>query len=410
MVEVKRFLRGSQMSKELRNSLGKAETIKIAIAFLKEGGYKEVETALKEALKNDKAVEFVVGACPSYHITDTQVLHELKLLEKNYSRFRLGFFHNGGFHPKLFIFKKRNTVRVILGSSNLTSGGTGDNIEANVLIEGAAKEQLIKEILDFFDNEILGTSYKLTDKYIQGYENIQMINGSNAKKTDLPPLPKPPPMKAPKSWIDYPYPYRELSRREKEEIRKRITEIGPDDWETIYCVTLAREYKCSSHQIRGIKARVLHAPSWTRKPRQVLSAEKGKVAILWSTNLGKHIEIYQKQIEEEEATLWGTDYKVNTRQYKFPINGYLYINGDCVRYKATIASIETHRDKQRPNKPDLRPENYRKEPHRTYLKLTEIVPLRPPRPVSYFTKIDGTTAKGGQSMRNYVRVRDPLES
>lgn len=396
------------MAKELRNSIDKAETIKIAVAFLKEGGYKEVETSLNKALSNNKTVEFIVGACSNYHITDPQVLHELKLLEKNYDRFKLGFFYKGDFHPKLFIFRKRSNVRVILGSSNLTSGGTGDNIEANMLIEGNNGEQLIKETLDFFDNEILGTSYKLTDEYIQYYEKILMMNRSIAKRIEMHSVPRPPSMLAPKSWKNYPYPYRELGQKEREKIRKKITEIGPDDWETICCITLAREHKCSSHQIRGTKARVFHRSSWTHKSRKISSVEERKIAILWSTNPGKHIEIHQKNIAEKKSTLWGTDFKVNTQQYQFPITGYLYVNGDRVKYKATIAAIETYRNKQRPKESDLRPKEYRKEIHRTYLKLTKIVPLKHPRPVSYFTKIDGKTVKGGQSFRNHIRIRDPL--
>jgi len=178
------------MAEELRNSIDEAETIKIAVAFLKDGGYHEIDANLEQALNNGKSIDFIVGACPSYHITDPHVLRELKQLEERHPNFNLGFFSKGDFHPKLFIFQKTNTVKVIIGSSNLTSGGTGDNVEANILVEGNAGEQLIKEIMAFFDDEVLPASYTLTGEYIKYYEEIFNTLARSAKRTDRWQMPK----------------------------------------------------------------------------------------------------------------------------------------------------------------------------------------------------------------------------
>lgn len=58
----------------------------------------------------------------------------------------------GIFHPKLYIFKKGNDVKVILGSSNFTFAGLAENIEANILIEGDLKDSLCGEFLRYFQN------------------------------------------------------------------------------------------------------------------------------------------------------------------------------------------------------------------------------------------------------------------
>lgn len=58
----------------------------------------------------------------------------------------------GIFHPKLYVFKKGNDIKVILGSSNFTSAGLTKNIEANILIEGNVKDELCSELLHYFQN------------------------------------------------------------------------------------------------------------------------------------------------------------------------------------------------------------------------------------------------------------------
>ncbi len=58
----------------------------------------------------------------------------------------------GIFHPKLYIFKKGSDIKIILGSSNFTSAGLSQNIEANILIEGDLRDSLCSEFLRYFQN------------------------------------------------------------------------------------------------------------------------------------------------------------------------------------------------------------------------------------------------------------------
>lgn len=175
--------------------------------------------------------------------------------------------------------------------------------------------------------------------------------------------------------------------------------------EPIYCINFAEQYGCNSHQIRGIAAWVFNPSSWKNKSKK--SEDNNKVGILWSTHSGNHIKIHQKQISTKKATLWGINSKIVGQQYKFPITGYLYINGESVQYKAKIASIEAYDEKRRAQEEKLVPKQYRENKHKTFLKLTELVPLKTPRAISFFTKISGKKAKKDQSLRNYVRIFDP---
>jgi HKD family nuclease len=205
MIKAMKFLRGSQIAQELRNSIDEAETIKIAVAFLKGGGYHEISANLKKALGNGKSVNFVVGACTSYHITDPQVLHELMLLEEMYRpNFQLGVFSTCDFHPKLFILQKNSDCKVIVGSSNLTSGGTSNNIEANILIEGKETDKMVKEIIKFFDNEVLPKSYVLSNEYIQRYKKAFNTYAS-VKRTKQFRMPTLQPKFSPQVESDFPY-------------------------------------------------------------------------------------------------------------------------------------------------------------------------------------------------------------
>jgi predicted RNA-binding Zn-ribbon protein involved in translation (DUF1610 family) len=76
-----------------------------------------------------------------------------ELLGKNENRLQIRYFDKLGFHPKLLIFKGKNQIAVILGSSNLTSGGLSRNIEANVLLASGIPEYgPIKDIVEYFDS------------------------------------------------------------------------------------------------------------------------------------------------------------------------------------------------------------------------------------------------------------------
>src|SRR5207245_529687 len=59
----------------------------------------------------------------------------------------------GVFHPKISIGFSGAEARVLVGSSNFTSGGFEGNTELNVLIEGRVEDDSIAEMIAFGDQQ-----------------------------------------------------------------------------------------------------------------------------------------------------------------------------------------------------------------------------------------------------------------
>jgi HKD family nuclease len=150
-----RFLQaGQEFVNEIRKSILEYKKIRIAVAFVKEDAYSEIAESLRKALSNGCEIEFIVGASTELGITDSGVLGRLLELKEKYKdkRFLVNFYNNAGFHPKLFIFRKKDAVKIIIGSSNLTGGGVRNNVEANVIIETTPKHNMFKTVMNEFEN------------------------------------------------------------------------------------------------------------------------------------------------------------------------------------------------------------------------------------------------------------------
>lgn len=59
----------------------------------------------------------------------------------------------GTFHPKLYFFGSAGKYCCVLGSSNFTSGGFGDNTELNVCIEGSDTDPFFSRVSGFIDEQ-----------------------------------------------------------------------------------------------------------------------------------------------------------------------------------------------------------------------------------------------------------------
>lgn len=98
------------------------------------------------------------------------------------------------FHPKAYLFYNNDTEwEAIVGSSNLTGGGFGRNIECNVLLSSKEDsndvfKSIKKLILDNWNkSEPIGDFLELyTEKYCQSRQNIQKLrNPLNQVLTDI---------------------------------------------------------------------------------------------------------------------------------------------------------------------------------------------------------------------------------
>jgi HKD family nuclease len=135
------FLRSKPVLTRLRSLLssGQINEIDLAIAYVSESGYSEIDGTLVDFLKRKGSVRFIVGLS-DVHVTQTGALRKLlrlasgregKNLKVKYHRLK-----GVEFHPKVVVAKHNGKLRtVIVGSSNLTGGGQGKNVEANVAVE-----------------------------------------------------------------------------------------------------------------------------------------------------------------------------------------------------------------------------------------------------------------------------------
>jgi HKD family nuclease len=165
-----RFLQAGQgFVNEIRKSILEYKEIQIAVAFVKEDGLNEIFESLKTALSHEREIKFIVGASSDLGITDSGVLERLLKLKNKHDGFLVRFYNNPGFHPKLFIFRKGKSVKIIVGSSNLTGGGVEKNVEANLVIETTQNHKIYQTIISEFDNWY-DVADELDDDFVKYYK------------------------------------------------------------------------------------------------------------------------------------------------------------------------------------------------------------------------------------------------
>lgn len=174
---------GNIINQELRN----ANSVKIAVAFLKYSGVQVIEEALNNCLENKGSIEIIAGL--DFKTTDPQAMRYFIQLQKQVSN--LKFYCYGDkeenktdvvFHPKIYLFQKERETTGIVGSTNLTRGGLLTNFEVNVVI----KE---KKPLYFSQLEAIYNSVKFTDsvfspdeEYLAGYSDIYKAFSHNEER------------------------------------------------------------------------------------------------------------------------------------------------------------------------------------------------------------------------------------
>ena len=90
------------------------------------------------------------------------------------------------FHPKIYLFTKKNKYALFIGSSNLTTNGFYENIEANSLVEGSYSSKtnneitkLINKIKEWRTNKY---SFRLTNNWLKDYK--KKYNNKAKKERD----------------------------------------------------------------------------------------------------------------------------------------------------------------------------------------------------------------------------------
>jgi HKD family nuclease len=118
----------------LKQAIRASDDIFLAVAFLKQSGLSQIIADFREVLQRGATLTAVIGT--DFWLTDPEALEVLFRLQSECPSCKLHIFKSSPkstFHPKYYRFKTGKTMRMILGSANLTDGGLATNIEVNLL-------------------------------------------------------------------------------------------------------------------------------------------------------------------------------------------------------------------------------------------------------------------------------------
>ncbi len=149
----------------------------IAVAYLKQSGLAHVEASLRRARG-----KVVVGAS-GFHVTDWQALGSLLRLSEVNPRLLIRRYYNEAFHPKVFYFENGHIATAIVGSSNLTAGGFGSNVEANVMVEGPSRDAFFGDVRKFV-RKIFNSGKPLDGKFLKQYRKEYQLDRLTRRRFD----------------------------------------------------------------------------------------------------------------------------------------------------------------------------------------------------------------------------------
>ena len=164
----------------LKPSLLRASEIRLEVAFAKYSGFFLIEDEVKKCLKNGGKAEFILGL--DFRTTEPKVLRILHTMAQSDLDVKLYCFSDPStndtpvYHPKIYIIKGKDKAVISIGSSNLTYGGLKDNVEVNVIIEAAIKEEIVSDIYDVYNRlKFQKSRFEPDLEYIEKYEEAYDI-------------------------------------------------------------------------------------------------------------------------------------------------------------------------------------------------------------------------------------------
>lgn len=158
-----------------KDSFPNSEQVCIAVGLISEGKAKEIG---RLARKYDIDIYLIVGIDMP---TPNSALRALMKAESNNKNLKVHYYSEESFfHPKVFLFKKRNKMVAYVGSANYTERGFSSNSELTLQTEDGADCNRIKK---WFNDLWKNASSPITKEMIA-------CRTSETKKHKWPPLPK----------------------------------------------------------------------------------------------------------------------------------------------------------------------------------------------------------------------------
>jgi len=139
---------------------------------------------------------------------------------------------------------------------------------------------------------------------------------------------------------------------------------------------------------------------------QALKRVEKKLGVIWSLPEGYTINGLQTHISKKGQVLLGVAFPINSKQFRYPFNGYVYLKTRGICYQSVISEVLSF---DRPNVPEennLLLPAHTEEHYVTFLRIERLIELPRTIRLEEFQKMDGTQVR---SARNYTQIEDALD-
>ena len=139
---------------------------------------------------------------------------------------------------------------------------------------------------------------------------------------------------------------------------------------------------------------------------QALKRVEKKLGVIWSLPEGYTIEGLQSHISKKGQVLLGVAFPINSKQFRYPFNGYVYLKTRGICYQSVVSEVVSFDRPDVPEEDQLLLPAHTEEPYVTFLRIERLVELPRTIRLEEFHKMDGTQVR---SARNYTQIEDSLD-
>jgi DNA-directed RNA polymerase subunit A" len=139
---------------------------------------------------------------------------------------------------------------------------------------------------------------------------------------------------------------------------------------------------------------------------QALKRVEKKLGVIWSLPEGYTIDGLQTHISKRGQVLLGVAFPINSKQFRYPFNGYVYLKTRGICYQSVISEVLSFDRPDTPEEDNLLLPAHTNEPYVTFLRIKRLIELPRTIRLEEFQKMDGTQVR---SARNYTQVEDALD-
>lgn len=139
-------LHTSHLRIPLQQHIDAATEIYMVVAFAQVSGIKEIESALRSAVARGAQIRILIG--DYLYLTNPDALQ--RLMDIQGVELRLYRSNGQSFHPKVYLFRTKDSGTFFVGSSNLSHSALNRGVEWNVEIPASISEDVFEQSVDAF--------------------------------------------------------------------------------------------------------------------------------------------------------------------------------------------------------------------------------------------------------------------